>query len=226
MNNYNSNNIIDFIIISYFDINETIYDSNFDENKIRFLNLPNDKNVLDKYKNIISNDKSFKEHLNIILFLKSDKYLQDHFDNTFMVKLIKTTRNKIILCRNLMKKLNIDYFNIDNIRFSKNEPFEFDNNQWQTLQKAFNLRRTKPDNKYDVFKIVISLIRNITCNDFISSDEKFLKKIHYCEYKLNYDLIKFHLELYTYRNISNIDLFHDHIYDKFNYLFPKIDYFI
>jgi len=208
------------------DIDNTINEFNICENKIRFLNLPDDKNILDKYKNIISNDKAYKEHLNIILFLKSDKYLQDHFDNTFMVKLLKTTRNKIILCRNLMKKLNIDYFNIDNVRFSKNEPFEFDNNEWQTLEKAFNLRRTKPDNKHDVFKIVISLIRNITCNDFISSEQKHIKKEQFFLHKLNYDLIKFHLELYIFRNIYNIDLFHDHIYDKFNYLFPKIDYFI
>ena len=44
------------------------------------------------------------------------------------------------------------------------------------------------------------------------------------DYAFNYDLIKFHLELYIFRNIYNIDLFHDHIYDKFNYLFPKIYY--
>jgi len=179
--------------------------------KLEFLNLPDDKTILDKYKNIINDDKLFREHLNIILFLKSDDFLKNQLYNK--TKLSKSTHNKILLCRSLLDKLNIDYFSFKNIWFNVKDLFELDDNQWQIINNVHRFDRKKPTNKQELLKLIVSLIRNITCNDIINSPEREqIKYKQYNKYSINYDLIKFHLELYKYRDSSIMD-FHEKIYE-------------
>ena len=53
------------------------YDKYLEINKkIKILNLPKDEPILTKYKDIIIDDNKFKEHLDIIRFLRSDQYIE------------------------------------------------------------------------------------------------------------------------------------------------------
>ena len=66
----------------------------------------------------------------------------------------------------------------------------------------------QPTIKEDLFKMYISMIKNITCNDIIVSKQESKNKSRKYTYKLNDDLIKHHVELdkYVNRYFSNYDL--------------------
>lgn len=197
-------------------IENTIYDENNHKEIIKFLKLPNDDDILNKYTNIIYDNSAFKKHLYIILFLTSNDYLTKKFNNSYTIKLLKTIKNKIIICRSLMDKLNIPYFDFKNLWFA-DESFEFETDEWKNLQTIFNLQRKKPTNKQDLLKLIVSLIRNITCNDIIINSNREQKKYkQFYKYSINYDLINFHLNLYNFRINSHI-VFHDQIYNNKTY---------
>ena len=86
--------------------NEFLQSENKDLNKftpiverMTFLNLPNDKKVLEQYKDVLTDDKVLESHLNLIRLLKTDDYIKsklNKIDNeTFKVKTKDTIYNKI-----------------------------------------------------------------------------------------------------------------------------------
>jgi len=73
------------------------------------------------------------------------------------------------------------------------------------MKKAFRIVRAKPTNKAELFKMYISMIKNITCQEFILTTRTGKQKTS--TYKLNVELIKFHVELNQYSNnyLTNYD---------------------
>ena len=65
--------------------------------KIQLLGLPFDNDILKKYDKIIYDNNKFTEHLNIIRFMKTDKYIDNKFkncvDNSYDAKYIKNIYN-------------------------------------------------------------------------------------------------------------------------------------
>ncbi|MDD4838829.1 MAG: hypothetical protein PHX99_06470 [Synergistaceae bacterium] len=112
LENFNEENIIENVDLDI-DINDNInkklydeYSKSTDKNivkfenlnkRINFLNLTADK--LDLYKEIIYDDHKFEEHINIIRFLKSDKYIDTKLNelkqNSFTMKYMTDPYKKI-----------------------------------------------------------------------------------------------------------------------------------
>ena len=74
------------------------------ENRMTFLNLPNDKAILEKYKDVLICDHNLEKHINVIRVLKSDDYITKKLNKidgeTFKVKTVETVYNKIQIVRN------------------------------------------------------------------------------------------------------------------------------
>lgn len=179
--------------------------------RIKFLNLPNDTKLLEKYKDIITDEHKFNEHLDIIRFIKSDKYIEnklvDVMENTFMIKLIRNQYYKIQLLRQLMKHYKIDYFDI---KFDKPnlEEIEFDDAKWNLYKHIFRTTKEKPKNHYELTLLLVTMIKQLTCSKMILSKQIKLNNFRFIIYHFNLEYINYHLELDSYNNY-NIRDFHD-----------------
>ena len=123
--------------------NEFLVAENMDLNKftpiverMTFLNLPNDKKVLEQYKDVLTDDKVLESHLNLIRLLKSDDYIKsklNKIDNeTFKVKTIDTIYNKIHIIRNFEKSFNLKPLQVD---YKTSEPIEIKDELWAFVKK-------------------------------------------------------------------------------------------
>ena len=93
--------------------------------RMEFLNLPNDKTIIQKYKDVLTDDKTLEHHLNLIRMLKTDEYINNKLSKidgeTFKVKTIDTVYNKIHIIRNFEKSFNLKPLQVD---YKTLEPIE------------------------------------------------------------------------------------------------------
>ena len=183
------------------------YDIYSDINKkINILNLPKDKNILTKYKDLIIDDNKFNEHLDIIRFLKSDQYINNKLNelkqNTYDVKTLTNIYNKISLLRKLMNHYNINYFKINNK--PDLSPIKLIDD-WFLYVKVFRIHKDKPTNIYEMICSIIMMIKHITNSNMIVQKRINIKNLKYNQYDFNWDLIKKHIELNEYNGNSYLD---------------------
>ena len=180
--------------------------------KIQLLGLPFDNDILKKYDKIIYDNNKFTEHLNIIRFMKTDKYidkkLKDCVDNSYDAKYIKNIYNKIKLLRGLMTKFNIDFFNIT---YKKPDMtlIDISDSDWLLYQEIFRTRKTKPLTFYELVIAIVGFIKNITFNEIINQYVIQINKKKFVYYTFNFDSFKYHLELHSFSNQK-----YDYIIDK------------
>jgi len=144
------------------------------------------KEIFDKFINIIKSDKEIIKHQNLIKILKN--------------KTINNCDEKI----SLIKKIENDNdISILNLNFSEDEPVIIDDLTYKCLKNKFCSKKKKPINKHSLKVFYISMLKNL-CNEMIFSKasnkliNNKLKKI--TKYFLNIDRIKLSLELEKFVN--------------------------
>lgn len=171
--------------------------------KIQILGLPFDNSVLTKYDKIIYDDNKFTEHLNVIRFMKSDRYIDKKFkefaNNTFAVKHISNIYNKIKLLRTIVTKFNIDYFNIT-YKIPDLRLIDICDADWMLYKKVFRISKKKPSNFYELIIAIVGMIKNITCNEIIKQKKFNIDKKQFIYYTFNFDIFCYHLELHSFSN--------------------------
>ena len=148
--------------------------------------------ILKKYKPQIIEKSKLKEHQNIINFM-SDK-------NT----------NKSLIVKKLAKDMNIPFLDINSIKLDDIIFNVINDKKWLLMQKMFRINRKVPTTKDEMFKLYISLLKHITTNDIIKTTQNSTltnKKRGYT-YKLNKELLLYHIELNKYSNedLINYDI--------------------
>ena len=145
------------------------------------------KEIFDKFINIIKSDKEIIKHQNLIKILKKNKTLNISDDKISLIKKIENDNNISIL----------------NLNFSEDEPVIIDDLTYKCLKNKFCSKKKKPINKHSLKVFYISMLKNL-CNEMIFSKasnkliNNKLKKI--TKYFLNIDRIKLSLELEKFVN--------------------------
>ena len=183
--------------------------------RIEFLNLPNDKVIIQKYKDILIDDKTLEHHLNLIRLLKSDEYINIKLNKidgeTFKVKAIDTVYNKIHIIRNFEKSFKLKPLQID---YKTSEPIEIKDELWAFVKKLFRITKDKPINMTEFKPLYISMIKNICDTEIIDSKQVRDGKVRIRTYNLNTDYIKESLQLNQYLN-PNANDFHLEFVERF-----------
>ena len=87
-------------------------------NNVKVLNLPNNKDILTKYKEYLMNPFKLNDHMNIIRMLKSDEYIKNKLikinEQNQKIKVIDNVYNKISILRKIeqslfLKPLQVNY---------------------------------------------------------------------------------------------------------------------
>ena len=87
-------------------------------NNIKVLNLPNNNEVLTKFKEYLMNPFKLNDHMNIIRLLKSDEYIKNKLikinEQNQKIKVIDNVYNKISILRKIeqslfLKPLQVNY---------------------------------------------------------------------------------------------------------------------
>ena len=166
-----------------------------------------DTSILIKYKDQITDKFKFEEYLNIIRCLKDEEYIQQKiFDlerDNYNITNLGSTYHKIKHVIWLENKLNIKRFEVD-AKVQTMTYFEMSDVCYKLISKVFRISRKKPTNIYELQKLYISMIRNITCSAIIEGKQTTEKKM---SYKLNKSLIieKIELNKYSDPNLRNYD---------------------
>ena len=149
-------------------------------NNIEVLNLPNNKDVLIKYKEYIMDDKKKDKHMNIIRLLKSDEYIKMKLDNVQQqnqkVKTLDNIYNKISVLRNYERSFFLKPIQVN---YKIEKEIDIPDKDWALIKKLFRTTREKPKNMSE-FKIAyIQMIKNITDNDLITTTQERKMKSFY-----------------------------------------------
>jgi len=184
---------------------------------INYLGLAEqDKEILIQYKTIIIDKFKIIEHDNLIKLLRNDKFIKDkiikHNETNYDIKIINDTFNKINIMRTFEKKHNISTFDVT-FKTDDNK-IEFNDNEYNLIKKVFRISAIKPENTKDLKKIYITMIKNISFVDVITTDRNTKKNNKDRVYELNTQVIKDHLILHTYKTKNYIS-FHENIKNQF-----------
>jgi hypothetical protein len=174
------------------------------------------KELLMDYKHEITDKHALQNHINILRLLKDDEYInkkiQEAKNNSYDIKNLSSTYNKIHEIRNLENKYNIQKLQVD---YNNNGPIEMMDDEYNYIKSIFRISKPKPANYDELKKIYVTMIKNVTTNDFIKTCKSMKKETRNQRfYNINDEYIQFHLKLNNFSNIYNRH-FHEVIKEKF-----------
>ena len=178
--------------------------SNFTSN-IKVLGLEGQTNeTLELYKDIFMDNFKMTEYFNVIRLSKSDDYIKSKLsetsNNTYDIKLLHSSYYKIKLLRMFENTFNIQPLDVG---FEDKNNVEMDDVMHSLIRTVFRTTKTKPSNSDELRKLYISIIKNITNNNIITTTRintrKEGKRGQYT-YSLNKELIIRYLELNKFTN--------------------------
>ena len=192
---------------------------------IEFLNIPKNKEIMILYKDEITDKYCLQNHLNIIRSLRSDEYINKKMmiakEKSFNVKNMTLIYNKIKFIRQFEKKYKIAPFEVE---YTYEGEVIMDESQYKYIKNIFRITQKKPTNYNELKKIYISMLRNVTNNNLITSTQGTKKEDRNERYyKINDDVIKYHLELNKYNNPERRH-FQEYFKEKYDIEEPKINF--
>jgi hypothetical protein len=206
------------LFIEYIEANDKTEEKFDSFNKhVDFLKIPkDDKELLTDYQHEITDKHALQNHVNIIRLLKDDEYInkkiQEAKNNSYDIKNLSSIYNKIHEIRNLENKYNIQKLQVD---YDNNGPIEMNDDQYKYIKSIFRISKPKPKDYDELKKIYVTMIKNVTTNDFIKSSYSKKKESRDQRiYNINNEYIQFHLKLNNFSNIYNRN-FNEEIKNKF-----------
>lgn len=179
-----------------------------------------DKELLLKYKKILTSPKKWDIHLNIRTIIKKNDYLDRDFKEyskkDFKYKMMD---NRVFYIKTF-KSLLFKYFpSINPLDFKYDEKdfikvdLTIDNNEWINLKKSIETTKKQPNNNIDLLRMLFNLAGRIYGDDIIKYERRVekdhnRKSIQYNKVSFNTDIIDKHITLFkTYIN-KNPDYIH------------------
>lgn len=192
---------------------------------IEFLNIPKNKEIMTLYKDEITDKYCLQNHLNIIRSLRSDEYINKKMtiakEKSFNVKNMTLIYNKIKFIRQIEQEYNIKPFQVD---YTQEGEIIMDDNKYKYIKNIFRITQKKPENYNELKKIYISMLRNVTNNNLITSSQGTKKEDRNERYyKFNDDVILYHLELNKYSNPERRH-FQEYFKNKYDIEEPKYNF--
>ena len=174
--------------------------------RVSFLNLPDDKIIISKYQHILIDEYKMNYYLNFIRFLKTDEYINVKLNKlkseTYHIKIFDSPYYKNDLLRQLERKFNITPLDLNYKMVNK---IDITTEYWDFIKMIFRTEKTKPYNMIEFKAVYIGIIKNICGSDIISSKQIRDKGQKKMKYILNVDVINDHIKLNQYTNPSATD---------------------
>ena len=168
---------------------------------IAYLNLPNDTEILNKYKDIVRDKFKIEEHNMIMRVLRSDDVIQNKIEaaryNTFNVKVMYNSFYKIQVLRQFEQTYDIGF--LDPTSTAK-DAVVMDDSEYKKIKLLFRTEKEKPKNYTDLMQLYVSMLKNLTSTRIVSSKRVMVNKERTTTYTLNKTLIAEHLEIHKYKN--------------------------
>ena len=193
-----------------FDVKNEVDIYSIDEYKVLrerqdYLNL--NENELSIYSFLINDEYKYNSFFSFIKIFQTTEYLESKLKDrdSFKVKKLDDTENKIILLRKFEKANNINTFDLD---FSSSDvEIKTDDNTFKLLKTTFRISKTKPENTEDLKKFYIGMIRHIfnSLDIVIGKKTKNKERKDIIKYSFNDGLIKLLFNLIFKLKIKNLD---------------------
>ena len=159
------------------------------------------KQIIEENKTTVTDKFKLEEHMNILRTLKDELFIYNKVltseTGSFSLVNFGTTYHKLQLVLKLEKEMKINRLQID-AKINEITFYEIPDKLYNLFKKTFRITRPKPKNTNDLFKMYISMLKNITCSEFVTTIR--LGKNNIATYKLNNDLIRNHLDLDKHAN--------------------------
>ena len=167
--------------------------------------------TITKYKDIICDKFKLDEHLNIIRAFKDEEFVQQKiFDlerDNYNITVMSSTYHKIKHIKSLEQRMKIQKYQI-NAKLDDITYFNIPDNEYILICKLFEKIRKKPLTKDELFKLYISMLRNVMSSEFVISTKGTTRDNQKISYTLNKDFVKFHIDLNMFSNpyLRNFDV--------------------
>ncbi len=176
--------------------------------RVKLLNLKKIKDV-EKYKEILTNEKNILNHLNLINLIKSLEYInnksQDEYKNAFDIKIYNSNMQKIKIIKVMEKEFNIHFTNMD---FNTREcEIKMRDTLYKDICRLFRTNKEIPKNYKELLHMYVMMLKNVTGVRILELKKKRDNNTRNNIYILNVELLKYHYELETFSNPDkkNID---------------------
>ena len=166
--------------------------------------------VLTKYKDIICDKFKLEEHLNIIRAFKDEEFIQQKiFDlerDNYNITVMSSTYHKIKHIKSFELRMKIQKYQIK-AKLNDISFFDISDKEYILICKLFRIVRKKPSTNYELFKLYISMIRNVMTSEIVISTKGTTRDNKKISYELNKDFVKFHIDLNMFSNpyLRNFD---------------------
>ena len=120
---------------------------------------------------------------------------------------MSSTYHKIKHIKSLEQRMKIQKYQI-NAKLDDITYFDIPDNEYILICKLFEKNRKKPLTKDELFKLYISMLRNVMTSKIVISTKGTTRDNQKISYKLDKDFVKFHIDLNTFSNpyLRNFDV--------------------
>jgi len=164
----------------------------------------NDIETLKKYQDIITNKYLLLDHWNYCRLTKDREELENileiNIDGCFDIKTVKSNLMKALLIKDYEDFFNIKSLDLDDI--NNIEYKAIDNELYKNIKLNFRSSK-KIENKQDIIKLYVSMLKNYCGNDIIISKQITKNSTKQMTYKLNQHYIDYHNNLKLFRLKTN-----------------------
>ena len=195
------------------------------KNNLGMLKIPDDvdSEILEKYKSIIMDKFKLEEHLDIIRACKEEEFVQQKiFDlerDNYNVTVMGSTYHKIKHIIKLEQHMKIKRYQVD-VKLDDITFYDIPENEYKLICKIFRITRAKPSDIHELFKMYVSMLRNIMTSEFVIAKQNTTRTNKKMSYTLNDKFIKFHIELNMFSNPYLVN-FDKYLLNSINIQIPK-----
>ena len=195
------------------------------KNNLGMLKIPDDvdSEILEKYKSIIMDKFKLEEHLDIIRGCKEEEFVQQKiFDlerDNYNVTVMGSTYHKIKHIIKLEQHMKIKRYQVD-VKLDDITFYDIPENEYKLICKIFRITRAKPSDIHELFKMYVSMLRNIMTSEIVIAKQNTTRANKKMSYTLNDKFIKFHIELNMFSNPYLVN-FDKYLLNSINIEIPK-----
>jgi hypothetical protein len=171
-------------------------------NILMYFNLPNDKDILTKFREFIINQYVRSEHFRVIAFFKTDEYINNKIEEqkavSYDVKKMTDKYRKIKLFRELQNDNGYSLLDLNKVEDPEAE-FKC-NYSWSYIKKQFHTSKEQPKTRADFKTLYLSFLRHITSTEIIESKVVSKRGTKSRIYSFNDAFLKLNIELNQFSN--------------------------
>jgi len=172
---------------------------------VKYLGLQNESNeTLKLYKEYLMDKFKRQKHDNVVRLMRDSYYVMNKLAEaraySYDVKVDKCAYCKVLLVKQLEEKFGLDTMDVTFADKNPKDACDMDDGFYKKVKHAFETKKKKPTTYHELQQLYVYLLKHLNQEVVTSKRNKSKAKRDVVEYKVDKDVLVFHLTLHKFKD--------------------------